>query len=162
MVKNHHVRSVHLKSLSAKCIQCNKTFSTKGNLTHHIKKVHEKKTSECDVCGKSVLHINLHKKVNHSKDDQSIKCHQCEKTLKNVQHFKRHIKQVHFQVKPFKCEVCKKDWTTPQKLRRHFDMVHLNKKNHCKICDTSFKYDLKRHMRRHVNVPEVQTQKQQL
>ena len=145
-----HVESVHLKSNCVKCDQCNKTLSTKSNLTNHIKKVHEKKTTQCDLCGKSVVYLPLHKKHVHENIEKSYQCNECDTTFKLVEQLKRHVEIVHLNIKPFKCETCFKEWPTSGKLTRHIDTVHLNKKNyHCPICDTSFKSELKRHMKSH-------------
>ena len=48
-----HIESVHNK-LSLTCSQCEKGFSWQGNLTRHIKDVHQKeKRHICNFCGKS-------------------------------------------------------------------------------------------------------------
>ena len=72
----------------------------KGNLTKHIKLVHELKGIrgfKCDTCGKS---------------------YKTEKILRN------HIDSVHKMITLSKCDMCDKDFSTKANLSNHIKMVH--------------------------------------
>ena len=72
-----HVKEVHEKASTAKCPQCNKTYSSASNLKIHIKYVHDKvelkyKCDLCDVKQSSPSHLKIHKEVVHGKKQMSI------------------------------------------------------------------------------------------
>ena len=53
---------------SNKCEKCDKTFTTRGNLSIHIKAVHDQVKYDCVLCDKSFsqeLNLKRHKKVKH-------------------------------------------------------------------------------------------------
>jgi hypothetical protein len=109
------------------CDKCNKLFSTKGNLQHHVKQVHDKiKDVKCDKCefvccenGTLKLHIkSVHDKI------KDVKCDKCDYVCSTNGNLKLHIKRVHEQIKDFKCNKCEFKCATSGHLRRHIKSVH--------------------------------------
>ena len=74
-----HIDHVHEK-ITFTCIECNKQFSQKGNLSSHIKIVHEMQ--------------------------KPYKCHTCYKYFSNKRNMSVHISTVHEKLKEFKCNNC--------------------------------------------------------
>ena len=92
------------------------------------------------------------------------KCEQCDKSYKDKQYLRKHVKRVHeegikikvkneIKVEIINCEFCEKAFNTKVKLRRHIKKVH-EIKNHdghkqkCDYCDLKFieESDLVRHI----------------
>ena len=80
------------------CDYCEKTFTSKGNLSQHLKCAHEKKL-KCEIC-----HLNFgskymykcHMSQTHNLDDQKIlQCEHCEKTFTEKSNLNRHAKSAH-------------------------------------------------------------------
>ena len=116
------------------CIQCGKLFGQQGNLTTHIKIVHQKqKDHRCTYCGKLF----------------SVKT-----SMRN------HMRSVHEGRRDFQCLVCLADgvvktFTEAGSLRRHVRSVHEGRRDHiCSKCNKGFpeRSALKKHMLSRHNV----------
>ena len=92
------------KVLSDKCDECDKSFSTKGNLKKHKDKVHvlgffSKKhfflpdnSFNCTHCGKIFTHKGNYNKHVATHENSTYECSDCEKTFKNKVSLYRHSK----------------------------------------------------------------------
>lgn len=91
------------------CDECNKSFSTKGNLTSHIKTMHDPNTSkvECGQCGKMVRRIARHLQICQNK--QQLKCPHCPNIHPNPHALSTHIQRMHKKdLSKLTCEICNK------------------------------------------------------
>ena len=76
-------------------------FSSKSNLTSHIKTVHQETTKEhrCNVCFKgykTLTNLNEHISRVHAQNEASkFSCNPCEKTFVSKQTLKHHFKKIH-------------------------------------------------------------------
>lgn len=78
-------------------------------------------------------------------------CPYCCKTFKQSSNQKKHIRQVHFKLKPYGCEVsgCGKNFSQKSVLRTHFKTVHMGERPFsCPRCIR--KFSDKSNMRKHV------------
>ena len=122
-----------------KCDICDKSFSSKSNLKHHIDTIHLKlKSYKCEECGKTFNqkgNLEYHVKTVHLKI-KPYKCEECCKTFGSKQDLKRHIDAVHLKIKPFKCDECGISFATEGNLKTHINQVHHPYK--CKYCEELF------------------------
>ena len=82
-----------------KCHTCDKTFSTKGDKTRHIKMIHEQVTHfNCNKCDKSFnlkFLLTRHYLTHLTEEERNIKCHICSKSFPRPDKLKKHIKTHH-------------------------------------------------------------------
>lgn len=136
-----------------KCDECDKMFSTKGNLKQHIKAVHNKikdfKCEECDFVCSINGSLKRHIKMVHLKIKDK-KCEECDYTCSTNGSLKQHIKAVHTKIKDFKCKECYYTCSTNGNLKKHIKIVHNKIKDFkCNECNYIFYTNghLKRHMK---------------
>ena len=80
----------------------------------------EKKTEECQICGKVVRELRVHMKV-HS-EFKPFECDFCEKSFKRKGDLTEHHR-IHTGEKPFKCELCGQGFITSSKLSKQCVLV---------------------------------------
>ncbi|XP_067010892.2 uncharacterized protein [Anabrus simplex] len=149
----HHER-VHLpreERLIYPCNVCSKKFSSRSNVSAHLKAVHfGERPFVCDQCGhsftsKGILqeHLTIHS------DETPFKCSQCKKSFKTKYRLKIHM-DTHRET-PYQCPVCPHQLSTRRTLRMHL-LVHRDTKAYqCATCGKAFKRskDLKNHHNLH-------------
>ena len=96
-----HTKRSHSDSAkeTVKCEQCEKCFSSKGNLKKHVDNIHEKVNHKCTTCGKnftSKSSLSTHVNSIHLKKT-AVKCDQCHKTFGRKSVLKIHILDVHLK-----------------------------------------------------------------
>ncbi|CAB4053913.1 unnamed protein product [Lepeophtheirus salmonis] len=84
------------ETLSAACVP--KRFGEKGNLTKHVKTVHERR--------------------------KAFQCVICEKTFGEKGNLQRHVKAVHHGKKDFRCAFCGKEFAEKGNLQKHIKAIH--------------------------------------
>jgi Zinc finger, C2H2 type/C2H2-type zinc finger len=110
-IKTAKKRVKRAKQQLLKCPICPKTFSSKCNVSQHIKFVHEKvRKFNCDFCG---LKLQSSKAL-----ERHIGCH-----IKNP-NFKPRPHYTDDSTRPFKCDDCLKYFKTKSELKQHQRVVH--------------------------------------
>ena len=65
-------------------------------------------------------------------------CDQCNKTFKNAEYVKQHVRVAHKKIKDHKCVECGKEFTQHGSLQLHIRMVHQKLRNY--LCRYVEKY----------------------
>lgn len=111
------------------CDFCGKTFLHFGSLWSH-KRVHqERKAQKCDLCGKYVLNLRNHTRINHLKKRHGT-CTICGKEYAQL---RIHMRNVHSDANKVTCRVCNKQLCDAKSLRYHM-MMHTGTKVPCWFC----------------------------
>ena len=139
---DRHMKSKH-EFFEKKC--CDKTYTTYVSFLVHVGKVHQ---FQCDVCEKKfVKQFDLHRhKGKH--DGYQFTCSICKKGFSEAGNMKRHIRQVHTDLKPFTCDLCNQSFGDKGNLNRHVKVKHEGVRDQCPHCKhTGVKGTLSRHIR---------------
>ena len=74
----------------------------------------------------------IHKGITH-------KCKLCEKIFSFKSTLRKHIREIHEEMRPYKCHVCEKDFKQKSAMDIHIQAIHEKKKpNKCQLCDLKF------------------------
>lgn len=125
-----------------KCLICQKTYSTKGNLNNHTKTIHENirpykcDYSNCDKCYSNPSRLETHKRIHTG--HRPFKCGICNKKFNEKGNLKTHL-LFHSSYRPYRCEYCEHSYKTKGHLKEHILIHHYKiKKYKCEICNNSF------------------------
>lgn len=140
-VKNHPKSATKFK-----CNVCDKPFSTRGNLTRHMKQFHavinnetEAKTEKnfcCETCGEKFSfkgNLTRHKVNKHTKKDDAVNVQESHAIINNGTKVKVE--------KKYCCDVCSLKFTSKGNLARHIKEKHFNNNAdviECPSCKDSF------------------------
>ncbi|XP_067637538.1 transcription factor grauzone-like [Eurosta solidaginis] len=121
-----------------KCDICSKQLRSSKCLASHMKMIH---------CKKEV-------------DKEIVRCHICSKGFRSQKCLENHITK-HKDDRDYPCEICNKSFANPHRLRKHIQDIHENLKRHiCDICGKTFKFkpSFERHVLEHQGIvdPPVQ------
>ena len=153
-----HTNTVHNKDGSSfkkhACVDCGKTFSSKGVLTKH-KMMHDNvRPHKCAICDKSFVQKS-HLKVHLAKHtgDRPFLCLECGKSFTSKHHLKEHS-QLHTGTKPwFQCSKCDNKYRGQTDLLTHMRTHTGETPYHCQEpnCGKSFRSfrSLENHLRIH-------------
>ena len=136
--------------MTAKCLECDKSFPTRVDLCMHMVKVHQNEETY------------KKRKYNVEEDITKWTCCQCPKKFKHNMELVEHMESHDYTVKKeygkhktsyFKphgtfCIPCNKDYRNLDKLIKHHEDFHEKNKLSCDHCDKMFtsKYTLKTHV----------------
>ena len=151
------------------CKLCQKSFISAGNLTKHVKSVHEKSNEDekndqefsldedckydCKMCKKSFHNIgNLKRHISsvHEGKKKTLQCNICGKSVTEA-YLKIHIQAVHEKFKRWKCKHCEKEYAHKEGYLTHVRTIHEKIKMQCDFCEKSFtqSFHLREHKTRH-------------
>ena len=118
-----HVKRAHLKIKDFHCDECDKSFTSKSNLTTH-KQTHSGEKFPCHICGVQLARkINL---INHMKSahmegaekpytikqppTEQIPCHICGKLFNHNRNYRLHFRRQHMEPKVKRVDVYTNDF----------------------------------------------------
>ena len=128
-----HNNTYHMVNIF--CELCGKTFDSKKKYDYHHYQRH--KEVECEVCGKSILTINIrsHMMANHRGDP--VPCPQCGKEYPDKRNLDTHIRHMHTpkEEMAFKCPYhgCDKGFRSIKKFFGHINNMHF--KAYVYVCE---------------------------
>ncbi|KAG5669490.1 hypothetical protein PVAND_017377 [Polypedilum vanderplanki] len=142
-----HLKSKHQKGkeIIFECDFDGKIFDSKGKLWSHMTTCH-RTIEKCKICGRKIKNLNKHMGQAHSKEDEKVQCHFCDKKFicKEIlnTHLKTHNKQ-------FQCKICESKFSYKHKLNEH--LKYHDGQFRCKICFKKFTQQgyLKVHLKTH-------------
>ena len=97
-----HVKRAHLKIKDFHCDECDKSFTSKSNLTTH-KQTHSGEKFPCHICG-----VQLARKINLINHMKSAHMEGAEKPYTRRQHMEPKVKRMDVYTNDFKLEVLEK------------------------------------------------------
>ncbi|CAL8098055.1 unnamed protein product [Orchesella dallaii] len=176
----YHMKKAHSpeKWEKNKCVFCDKTYSTNGELVRHIKYHTGEKPFSCSICEKAFVlqyqlrsHIGAHKKLyscstcgkNYAKqaglnrhklrhsntDPRQYTCDYCCAKFLDASNVRSHVNEVHQKIRPFSCEICGKYFSRAWSRNVHV-ATHFNEKRKCQFCNKWFSIGcFQRHLKKH-------------
>ena len=99
-------------------------FTSRDGLRKHVKSIHEWVRFACDFVDTQKGNLTRHVRAVHEKlkDYQCVLCHLFFSQTHNLD---RHIAALHDKIRNFVCEVCRKTFTRLNSLHRHEKKQHL-------------------------------------
>jgi KRAB domain-containing zinc finger protein len=139
-------------SKELQCKKCQLGFTTKENLSFHIKWVHG---YSCDFCNyKCNFRSNLQRHIiGQHLGRKKLQCKICNLYLASDTNLNNHLRVVHHTENKYECLYCTKDFKSKTCLKNHIKFVHTGIRPHqCNQCEKKFKSkrDLNHHKKVHI------------
>lgn len=114
----------------------------------------QRKELVCIYCKRSfgqVGNLNKHVRTVHF-GLRPYSCKECGKKFSQKSVEKNHFRAVHLREKPFSCETCKKNFSDKNNLRKHIRLVHLKERRYsCPYDNCTKKFGEKRSLKDHIS-----------
>ncbi|CAG0895176.1 unnamed protein product [Cyprideis torosa] len=132
----HHL-NLHERFPDSRCPQCHYHDPNPLNIVNHVRYVHVREKSVCDICGKETGNIRRHK-ISH-KSDRPHKCGECGKAYRLKFELDTHLRR-HVGDRRYKCERCPKAFFNTGQLKQHMNS-HLGLRPYqCEYCGDTFSH----------------------
>ena len=108
------------------CDVCGKTVTSRGNLYHHKRRMHNEKQSnnKCNICNKQFkIKSDLTGHVKQVHEKGNIQCNICNVNFKNKSDLRKHVHSQHKEIGK-KCVDCKKLFRSKMDLEAHYLKEH--------------------------------------
>jgi len=142
---NKHVKIVHklVRDIHCEYDGCGKTFKQSEVMKNHVKYVHLKELSLCNLCGASVRDMSYHVQTCNKNNNCKNICDICAKKLSSKISLKNHIKTAHGENTTTTCNICGKEvyYMKSHLKHKHADPDDSIPKISCEYpdCQASFK-----------------------
>lgn len=159
-----HIRIHHSETPKIVCKLCDYTSNVQSQLDYHYKRVHVSGGVTCSICGKMVKDLKRHivRGCITSVVDKKFDCTQCEKKFTHMHQLKRHVNNIHLNIRDKECPHCNYKTNTGFNLKIHITRVHEGKKlkSECHFCQKQV-YSLEWHINRY-HAPELAEEAEKL
>ena len=112
---------------------CSETFKSFWMYNRHMQDIHGFKCDHCDKIFAKLSQLKNHKKYVGPKT--MTPCSICKREFNDIGNLRRHIRQVHTDLKPYKCDKCDLRYGDAGNLKRHIKGKHEGVRQQCKQCN---------------------------
>lgn len=111
------------------CRWCDAKFSLRFLRERHVAVVHPESVSfVCEICDKKTVNLeNLKRHIKELHDNLKFKCKFCDYQCGRRNRLLNHLSAIHDEKTPFHCDGCDAKFGTSQLLRQHKQTVHRNR-----------------------------------
>jgi len=126
------------------CYVCGRIFGVKGDLSKHIKRIHEAIPGShvCDICAKTFKNrSDLYHHNAQVHEFELLKCEKCSVDCKNERALRKHVARCSKREKPLPihyCILCSQTFSLHKTLYAHLNQHHNNVELFCDVCDKNF------------------------
>ena len=154
--RQQHMRAKHM-GLKLVCPEddCDKSYTTQGNLNSHMNQMHRNNFSYyCNFCGRAFVHLSvLNDHENQHRGIKPYKCPKCQKSFVKTSVCVRHQNTCGLKKGAFLCNGCGKSFKEARYLREHEKTHCIDgvKEWKCPICDKVYSHraSLYKHRKTH-------------
>ena len=125
------------KSLEIRCSRCPSIFAAESQLKQHTKRAcrETQEPMKCEKCNKTYTNritLVMHNKRMHL--GTTYPCTLCERKFNEKGNLRRHMVQIHTDLKAYQCPKCQKMFGDSGNMKRHIRHVHDKARCPCPKC----------------------------